>query len=97
MTQPLSGDAQKLSEVCDLNAANVARWLDSFLSRLSSLRESLAHQDSESLQKAFASALEARVWWARREIEGEETDYSDFGMARMMLGDTFRPRPAKPL
>jgi prephenate dehydrogenase len=94
--EPLTGDAQKLSEVCDLNAANVARWLDSFLSRLSSLRESVAHQDSASLQKAFASALEARAGWARGDIEGEETDYSDFGVARMMLGDAFRPRPAQP-
>lgn len=94
--QPLVGDAQKLSEVCGLNAANIARWLDSFLSKLSSLRESVVHQDSESLQKAFAGALQAHAGWARREIEGEETNYSDFGMARMMLGDTFRPRPAPP-
>jgi prephenate dehydrogenase len=93
--QPLAGDAQKLSEVCDLNAANVARWLDSFLSRLLNLRESVVHRDSEALQKAFASALQARATWAREEIEGEETNYSDFGVARMMLGDTFRPRPAK--
>jgi prephenate dehydrogenase len=94
--EPLTGDAQKLSEVCDLNAANVVRWLDSFLSRLSSLRESIAGQDSASLQKAFASALEARVGWAHGDIEGGETDYGDFSMARMMLGDTFRPRPTPP-
>jgi hypothetical protein len=50
-------------------------------------------QGSEALEKAFASALQARAMWARGEIEGEETDYSDFGITHMMLGDTFRPRP----
>jgi prephenate dehydrogenase len=94
--EPLTGDAQKLSEVCELNAANVGRWLDSFLARLSGLRESVVHQDSAALQKAFASALEARAGWAHTNIEGGETDYSDFSMERMMLGDTFRRRPTRP-
>lgn len=96
VVEPLMGDAQKLSEVCDLNAANIARWLDSFLSRLSSLRESVAHQDSASLQKAFASAVEFRVAWAGGDAERQETDYGDFSMARMMLGGAFRPRPTEP-
>lgn len=96
VVEPLMGDAQKLSEMCDLNAANVARWLDSFLSRLSSLRECVAHQDSASLQKAFASAVESRAAWAGGDAERQETDYSDFSMARMMLGGAFRPRPTEP-
>lgn len=91
--EPLTGDAQKLSEVCALNGTNVARWLDSLLARLSTLREFVAGQEGESLQEAFARALEARVAWARAESEGGETDYSNFGMARMMMGDMFRPRP----
>jgi len=108
VTQPLAGDAQALSEVCDLNAANIARWLDSFLGRLSSLRESVAHslpggpgrvekdgqerQGGESLQEALARALEAHAGWARQEMEGKDTDYSNFSATRMMLGDTFRSR-----
>ena len=96
VTEPLTGDAQKLSEVCELNAANVGRWLDSFISRLTGLRESVVHQDSAALQKAFATVLEARAGWAQEGIEGRETDYSDFSMSRMMLGDAFRPRPAQP-
>jgi prephenate dehydrogenase len=96
VVEPLTGDAQKLSEVCDLNAANVGRWLDTLLSRLSILRESVVNQDSPSLQQAFASALEARARWAHEDIEGGETDYGDFSMTRMMLGDTFRPRPTQP-
>jgi len=91
--EPLTGDARKLGEVCGVNGANVARWLDSLLSRLSTLRESVANQDSASLQEVFARALEARVAWARGESEGGETDYSDFSMTRMMMGDMFRPRP----
>jgi prephenate dehydrogenase len=96
VTEPLTGDAQKLSEVCELNAANVGRWLDSLLSRLAGLRESVVHQDSAALGKAFASALEARAGWAHMDIQGGDTDYSDFSMTHMMLGDTFRPRPTQP-
>jgi len=101
VTQPLAGDARQLSEVCDLNAANIARWMDALLSRLSRLRESLAHppsseeqaQEREWLEKAFSKALEARARWSQPEGVGRETDYSDFSAARMMLGDAFRSRP----
>jgi prephenate dehydrogenase len=94
--EALAGDAQQLSEICTLNGNNVVRWLDSLLSRLTTLREAAAHQDSESLQEAFARALEARVAWARSEIESGETDYSDFSMTHMIMGDMFRPRPDQP-
>jgi prephenate dehydrogenase len=96
VVEPLTGDAQQLAEVCDLNAPNVARWLDSFLSRLSSLRQSVVNQDGAVLQKTFASALEARAGWARWDTETRGTDYSDFSMTHMILGDTFRPRPTQP-
>jgi prephenate dehydrogenase len=93
---PLTGDAQKLTEVCDLNAANVTRWLDSLVSTLSSLRKLVAEQDSAALQKAFVSALEARAGWGGWDTQSGETDYSDFSMAHMVLGDAFRPRPTPP-
>jgi prephenate dehydrogenase len=104
VTEPLAGgvhgstadQAKATAEVCGLNAANIARWLDAFLAKLSSLRESVALQDSQSLQQAIASALEARALWRRQEIEGEATDYSDFGMQHQMLGDLFRQRKAPP-
>jgi prephenate dehydrogenase len=92
VTQLLAGDAEKLTELCTLNAANVVRWLDAFLPQLSNLREILAAQDSESLQKSFAAGLETREGWARKRVEGEEVDYSDFGATRMMLGGGFGSR-----
>jgi prephenate dehydrogenase len=95
VTQLLAGDAEKLTELCTLNATNVVRWLDAFLPQLSNLREILASQDSESLQKSFAAALETREGWARKRVEGEEVDYSDFGATRMMLGDSFGSRRQK--
>ncbi len=94
--EPLAGDARKFGELCSVNGANVARWLDSLLARLSTLREAVALQESEALQEAFARALKARDAWARSEIESGETDYSDFGMAHMIMGDMFRPRPDQP-
>jgi len=103
MTSPLAADVQGLdrdwpgamAEMCASNAANVARWLDAFLSRLSGLRSSLAQPDRESLKRAFAIAQEARAWWLEREIEGEATDYRSFGVTRKLLGDTFRPSPGR--
>ena len=50
-TWPLVGDHYALSEVCHSNAANIVRWLDSYLARLSSLRESLAQGSSDEEQE----------------------------------------------
>ncbi len=94
-TQLLAGNAEKLTELCILNAVNVVRWLDTLLPELSSLRERVASQDSEWLQKSFAHALEKQAGWTQKQMEGEAVDYSDFSMTHMMLGDTFRPRKPK--
>jgi len=92
-TQGLAGEAEELAQVCTLNADNVSRWLDSLLAKLAALRASVAGRDGESLQKAFAQALEARERWARKHAaEGPEVDYGDFSMSRMMLGGAFRSR-----
>ncbi len=90
-TDLLAGDADNLAQQVLLNATNNARWIDAFLSELSMLREMVVNEDGESLQKLFAGALEARDSWLRQQPEDESVDYSDFNMARMMLGDLFRP------
>ncbi len=90
-TDLLAGDADNLAQQVLLNATNNARWIDAFLSELSILREMMVNEDGESLQKLFAGALEARDSWMRQQPEDESVDYSDFNMARMMLGDLFRP------
>ncbi len=90
-TDLLAGDAGDLSEQVVLNAANNARWIDGFMAELSMLRELVVNEDAEALQKLFTGALEARDSWMRQQPEDESVDYSDFNMARMMLGDLFRP------
>lgn len=90
-TDLLAGDAGDLAEQVVLNAANNARWIDAFMAELSMLRELVVNEDGEALQKLFAGALEARDSWMRQQPEDESVDYSDFNMARMMLGDLFRP------
>jgi prephenate dehydrogenase len=90
-TEVLAGDAGNLAEQIALNAANNARWVDAFLAELATLRELVVNEDAEALQKLFTGALEARDSWMRQHPEDETVDYSDFNMARMMLGDLFRP------
>lgn len=92
LTQLLAGEAEQLTELCLLNASNVARWVEGFLPQLSKIGELVAAQDSEALQAAFATALEARGDWARKRFEGEEVDYSEFHAMRTMFGGSFRPR-----
>jgi len=94
-TQLLAGDAEKLTELCTLNAVNVVRWLDALLPQVSNLRELVANQNSESLQKSFTDAVEKHASWTRKQVESKATDYSDFGMMRMMLGGTFKPPKQK--
>jgi len=95
VTQLLAADAESLVDLCTLNAANVVRWLDALLPKLSDLRELVAEQDNESLQKSFADALAMHTKWVHKHVEGEAVDYSKFGMMSMMLGGTFRPRKQK--
>jgi prephenate dehydrogenase len=92
VTQLLAGDAAQLAALSTLNVANVVRWLDAVLPRLTKLRELVASEDKESLQKTFASALETREEWMRKQFEGDAVDYSEFGAMRMMFGGGFRPR-----
>lgn len=88
----LAGDPQKLAELCSLNASNVVRWLDVLLPQLSRIRDFLADQDSESLQASFAKALQGREAWARKGVQGDQVDYSEFSSMRTMLGGSFAPR-----
>jgi prephenate dehydrogenase len=95
VTQLLAGEAEKLASLCALNGDNTARWLDDCMARLSYLRELVASRNSEELQKSFAGALESRANWTHRRPEGEDVDYSDFNMTRMMFGGLFKPPKEK--
>ena len=95
VTQLLRGDAAELTELCALNRSSIVRWLDVLLPKLTTLRDAIAGADNEPLRQSFARALEVHAGWRRKPAEAGATDYSDFGMARMMLGDTFRPRKPK--
>ena len=95
ITGLLAGDAGDLSERFNLNANNNFRWMDAFLSEVSKLCELLGDEDHEALQAFVADALEARVGWTRRQVEGQSVDYSDFDMGRMMFGDMFKSRGIK--
>jgi prephenate dehydrogenase len=95
VTQLLSGEAERLASLCALNGDNIARWLDDCIDKLSYLRELVASRNREELQKSFAGGLESRAGWTHRRPEGQEVDYSDFGMTRMMFGDLFKPPKAK--
>lgn len=86
-------EAEKLAAPCIHNSSNLARWLDVFLDTLAGIRGMVSSQDGDSLQSAFSSGIQARVEWERRGVrEGSSPDYSAFGITKMMLGDSFRPR-----
>jgi prephenate dehydrogenase len=91
-TQLLAGEADRLAELCALNATNVTRWLDAFLPQLSRIRDHIANEDSKSLQESFASALKAHDGWSRKRLNGETVDYSELGARQTMLGGAFGPR-----
>jgi len=92
ITQLLAGDAERLTDLCILNAENLTRWLDVLQADLGKFREFVAGQDRESLLKSFGAAQAMRDRWnaATGPAEGPAADYSDFGMMRMLMGDTFR-------
>jgi prephenate dehydrogenase len=94
VTQLLAGDAERLTDLCILNAENLARWLDVLQADLGRFREFVAVQDRESLLKSFVAAQAMRDRWnaAAGPAEGPAVDYSDFSMMRMLMGDTFRRR-----
>jgi len=91
ITAVLDGDPESMAALCTANASNLVRWLDALMAGLSRLRGVVAEQDSEALHKSFVAAQSMRERWLRGEIDAKGVDYGDVSMARMFLGDLFKP------
>jgi prephenate dehydrogenase len=97
VTGLLAADAETLTNLCVLNADNIAHWLDALLSRLTELRDWVTEQRAEPLQQTFAAALETRDAWRRETLETAPVDYSEFSAMRTMFGRAFdRPKKVDP-
>ena len=93
VTRLLEGDPEKLAALCMENTPNVTRWLDDLVSHLASFQAALSSGDRETIEKVFSAGAEAYANWAIKGSQaGGTTDYSDFSMTHMMLGDAFRAR-----
>jgi len=90
VTDLLAYDADTLTELCVQNGENLARWIDVLLPQLTQLREWVAAQQTESLQQAFAAALEARNTWRREVFEQAPVDYAEFSAMRNIFGRGFQ-------
>jgi prephenate dehydrogenase len=90
VTDLLAYDAETLTELCAQNGDNIARWVDVLLPQLTQLRDWVAAQQTESLQEAFAAALEARNTWRREAFEQAPVDYSEFSAMRNIFGRGFQ-------
>jgi len=65
-----SGDAATYRDACLTNGGNIVRWIDACLARLKELREVIAAQEAEELEKTFEEAMSARDRWLRDKAEG---------------------------
>jgi prephenate dehydrogenase len=65
-----SGDAATYRDACLTNGENIVRWIDACLARLEELREVIAAQEAEKLEKIFEEAMSVRDRWLREKAEG---------------------------
>jgi len=65
-----SGDAATYRDACLTNGENIVRWIDACLARLEELREVIAAQEAEKLEKTFEEAMSVRDQWLRDKAEG---------------------------
>ncbi len=65
-----SADAATYRDVCLANGENIVRWIDACLARLKELREVIAAQEAEKLEKTFEGAMSVRDKWLRDKAEG---------------------------
>jgi prephenate dehydrogenase len=65
-----SGDAATYRDACLTNGENIVRWIDACLARLKELREVVAAQEAEELEKIFEGAMSVRDRWLRDKAEG---------------------------
>jgi len=65
-----SSDAATYRDACLTNGENIVRWIDACLARLEELREVIAAQEAEKLEKTLEEAMSARDRWLRDKAEG---------------------------
>jgi len=65
-----SGDAATYRDACLINRENIVRWIDTCLAKLTELREIIAAQEAEKLEKTFEEAMSVRDRWLRDKAEG---------------------------
>ncbi len=70
VTRFSSGDAATYRDACLTNGENIVRWIDACLARLKELREVIAAQEAEKLEKTFEEAMSVRDRWLRDKAEG---------------------------
>ena len=70
VTRFSSGDAATYRDACLTNGENIVRWIDACLARLGELREVIAAQEAEKLEKIFEEAMSVRDRWLTDKAEG---------------------------
>ena len=70
VTRFSSGDATTYRDACLTNGENIVRWIDAYLVRLQELREVIAAQEAEELEKTFEEVVSGRDRWLREKAEG---------------------------
>ncbi|NIO72551.1 MAG: prephenate dehydrogenase/arogenate dehydrogenase family protein [Anaerolineae bacterium] len=70
VTRFSSGDAATYRDACLTNGENIVRWIDACLARLEELREVIAAQEAEKLEKTFEEAMSVRDRWLRDKADG---------------------------
>ena len=93
VTRFSSSDAATYRDACLTNGENIVRWIDACLARLEELREVIAAQEAEKLEKTFEEAMSVRDRWLRDKADGrwelaEETSAlpSQQGFLRRLIG-----------
>jgi len=70
VTRFSSSDAATYRDACLTNGENILRWIDACLARLEELREVIAAQEAEKLEKTFEEAMSVRDRWLRDKADG---------------------------
>jgi prephenate dehydrogenase len=64
-TEFFSTDPTVYRDLCLTNAGNIVRWIDSFITHLSELRDVLEDGDEERLDDLFSTVMETRERWLK--------------------------------
>jgi len=65
-----SAEVATYRDACLTNGENIVRWIDACLAKLTELRETIAAQEAEKLEKTFDEVMSTRDRWLRDKAEG---------------------------